>query len=61
MKEWNQALFEEFVDQIEVVSRVEYSVESFKKFMRVGTPNSLRQLATQLDSLSGASKPAKSI
>jgi len=51
MKEWDQELFEEFVDQIEAVSRGEYSADSFKKFMRVGTPNSLRQLATVFDNL----------
>lgn len=51
MKDWDQNLFEEFVSQIEAVSRGEYNDESFKKFMRIGVPNSLRQLATILDNL----------
>jgi len=51
MKEWDQDLFEEFVSQIETVSRGDYTADSFKNFMRVGTPNSLRQMATVLDNL----------
>lgn len=51
MKNWDQELFEEFVSQIETVSRGEYNSDSFKKFMRVGAPGSLRQLATILDNL----------
>ncbi|MFH1212532.1 MAG: diguanylate cyclase [Candidatus Neomarinimicrobiota bacterium] len=51
MKEWDRELFEEFVSQIETISRGEYNADSFKKFMRIGAPNSLRQLATVLDNL----------
>ncbi|HPC36688.1 MAG TPA: diguanylate cyclase [Candidatus Marinimicrobia bacterium] len=51
MKEWDQELFEEFVSQIEAISRGEYNPEPFNKFMRIGVPNSLRQLATILDNL----------
>lgn len=43
MKEWDRELFEEFVSQIETISRGEYNADSFKKFMRIGAPNSLRQ------------------
>jgi len=51
MKEWDQKLFDEFVNQIETISHSEYNAETLKKFMRVGVSGSLRQLATLLDNL----------